>query len=111
MTLLCTECNQKPIHARGRCATCYSRAYKANPAFARHYEARDKTCRVCGDRAHAQGLCQKHYMRLYRHGRVAKGVSRPMRICKIEGCGKRHHGWGYCEAHYFKAKRIRKAAA
>lgn len=111
MNILCIECGQSPIHARSRCSRCYGRAYKADPAFARHYDRRGAACRICGDKAHAQGLCRKHYMRLYRHGRVAKGVLRPMRICSIAGCGRRHHAWGYCERHYFKAKRLRKAAA
>lgn len=111
MNACCPYCpSGRPVHARGRCVTCYSRAYKSDPTFARHYEARNKACRICGDKAHAQGLCRKHYMRLYRHGRVTVGASKPMKMCKVEGCGKRHHGWGYCEPHYFKARRLRKAA-
>lgn len=52
---------------KGLCRTCYQRQYKhghVEPTRVRHLcEARG-----CDDPVHSGGLCQRHYMRLRRHG-------------------------------------------
>lgn len=32
-------------------------------------------------------------------------MSRPVKICSVEGCGSKHKAIGYCNAHYFRVKR------
>lgn len=72
--MLCFECHQQHIHARGRCMTCYWR-YRASAAFIRvHARHPSPICEVdgCARTAERCGLCTTHYMRRWRAQRKAE---------------------------------------
>lgn len=56
----------------------------------------------CDRPARAGGYCQKHYMRLRRHGSLEKPVrpSTPKLPCVIDGCEKIAFTRGWCRTHY-----------
>jgi hypothetical protein len=88
-------------------------------------------CRVAGCRrkAHARGLCQKHYdeERKSRGSRRAAapgkrresgrlksaapaaveddGDGRSVKMCSVPGCAGPHHARGYCKMHYGQLRR------
>lgn len=106
--IACPYCKSgRAVHARGRCSTCYARAYKADSEFARHY-APGVTCQLCEKPVEAHGLCQTHYMRQYRHGdpavvcRLGRMAVRP--ICGADGCDRPHYAQGWCRSHYDRAR-------
>lgn len=106
--LFCLYCGERPQHSRGRCATCYARARKADPSFARHYTP-GALCSLCLEPAHACGLCQMHYMRAYRHGDATVvlrgGWSSLPRQTTCEMCDGDYYARGLCRSHYEKARR------
>lgn len=62
----------------------------------------------CGKRVIAKSMCQKHYMRVQRHGDPSydtrnlpdlAGKRRPV-MCVIPDCGRQHQSLGYCSVHY-----------
>jgi len=59
------------------------------------------TCTIEGcDRPHyGRGLCQMHYLRVYRHGSVERRTHK-RQTCTIEGCERPARGRGLCQAHY-----------
>jgi hypothetical protein len=85
-------------------------------------------CKVAGCRrkAHARGLCQKHYDQS-RKSRSAKRAKRSKRtasagrpasapaegngddvsskMCRVPGCANPHHAKGYCKMHYGQLRR------
>lgn len=71
----CTSCGEtKLLAARGLCRTCYQRWRKnGSTEYARKF--RNNVCSVegCYARAHGQGLCNKHLLRLRRTGTVEEG--------------------------------------
>lgn len=76
----CTSCGQdRPIAARGLCRTCYSKM-RRNGELSQTPEV-EKYCSVegCGSRAHGQGLCNKHLLRLRRTGTTDGGRTYPQR--------------------------------
>lgn len=64
---ICIDCNERPAFARKRCTKCYPRWWRSE-TFRKIQNAAHLTCSECDKPAHAMGLCQTHYMRLYRHG-------------------------------------------
>ncbi|MHC4915712.1 MAG: hypothetical protein ACYTGB_09485 [Planctomycetota bacterium] len=87
-------------------------------------------CKVAGCRrkAHARGLCQKHYdeKRKSRPSGRSKSVGRPpaagrraapapppeengddlsSKMCRVPGCANAHHAKGYCKMHYGQLRR------
>jgi hypothetical protein len=54
-------------------------------------------------------LCQKHYMRLYRHGDpliVKKsGKEKKNRKCSVDECNNPHYGKDFCFMHYMRKRR------
>jgi hypothetical protein len=63
----------------------------------------DRTCSVehCESRAHAKGLCTKHYQRQKRTGTTAP---RPTE-CTVDGCGGAPYGQGLCSKHWQRQRR------
>lgn len=55
----------------------------------------------CSSKAHARGLCNKHYLRLWRNT-VLDPI--PPTLCK-EGCGGKAAGRGLCKKHYEQWRR------
>lgn len=83
-------------------------------------------CKIAGCRrkAHARGLCQKHYdeKRKSRTSRRSKAKddtrkssrrAKPVReeaddgskMCRVPGCASPHHAKGYCKMHYGQLRR------
>jgi hypothetical protein len=66
-------------------------------------------CKYCVKKAIKKGLCQTHYMRLYRHGDPLvvnkKGYQPKNRICIISDCDRKHYGKGLCFMHYMRNRR------
>ena len=76
----CTSCGQdRPIAARGLCRTCYSKM-RRNGELSDTPE-KSKICSVdgCEARAHGQGLCSKHLLRLRRTGTTDPGRTYPQK--------------------------------
>lgn len=64
----------------------------------------------CGKRVLAKGMCQKHYMRVKRHGDPLydtrglpdlAGKRRPL-VCDVPGCENPHRSKGFCDVHYWR---------
>lgn len=74
-TGVCSVCGTEGyIAAREMCRTCYQRWRKNGHAgYVRNFADRVCTVEDCGQRAHGQGLCSKHLLRLRRTGTVAEG--------------------------------------
>lgn len=51
----------------------------------------------CENPRHARGFCQKHYLRMKRHGDAAYVPA--AKVCTFEGCHRRHDAQGLCSAH------------
>ena len=67
-----------------------------------------RVCKVtnCNNLHKSKGYCQKHYMRLKRHGHVNE--TRPyMKFdkCKNDNCNRPHRVNGYCNMHAMRFKR------
>ncbi len=76
----CTSCGQdRPIAARGLCRTCYSKSRRHGELLTT--PEKSKTCSVegCNARAHGQGLCSKHLLRLRRTGTTDPGRTYPQK--------------------------------
>jgi len=100
---LCIDCHERPPVARKRCRRCYQ-AWRRTPDFRRIQHAAHLVC-FCGKPANALGLCQAHYMRLYRNGDPVKAApkqKRPPRLCML--CDRPHKAYGYCHMHYRRWK-------
>lgn len=59
-----------------------------------------RTCEIddCESRAVGRGLCNKHYLRLRKHGSV--DAIKVIRVCRMDDCHRPHHGLGLCIRHY-----------
>lgn len=55
----------------------------------------------CTNPAKARGLCEKHYVRAWRHGTLPPKKP-PRKGCSIAGCDGPHFARGWCEKHYFR---------
>lgn len=57
-------------------------------------------CKVegCNNKIHSRGYCSKHYIRLYRSGKLKKINENKM--CSTDGCKKASKVKGYCLKHY-----------
>ena len=66
----CIACYPRPEWARGFCAICYQRAYRAGLLVVRPHDTPRLSCRIPGcARPHfCAGLCHTHDMRRRRHG-------------------------------------------
>ncbi len=68
-----------------------------------------KICKVenCENKIRAKNLCNKHYLRSYRHGDplFTERERSITGICKIEGCENKYYGLGYCSKHYARFKK------
>lgn len=75
-------CTDKPF-VRSLCGACYQRKYKTGST---DYQRRRRVCERpgCDDPVKANGLCQRHYMRVRRHGSPDAG---------------RPEGWGAKSKH------------
>lgn len=62
----------------------------------------ETTCSVdgCVSPMRGRGLCNKHLIRLRRHGDVEAYFPSATRWCAIEGCGAEHHARGWCIKHW-----------
>lgn len=70
----------------------------------------DRTCSVEGcEKPHfGRGLCQGHYMRLYRTGSVGSAPlveKHPGALCSIGGCDAPAAARGWCQTHYTRWRR------
>lgn len=61
--VLCSNCDQKPVIARGLCQACYYRLRRNGSVVRRNVQNRGMTCRFrgCEEPAHAKGFCLHHY--------------------------------------------------
>lgn len=73
--------------------------------------SRKPQCSVegCDNPVRAAGLCNKHYLRQWRHGdpetvKTRREEDRPV-WCKVPGCGKPHKANGYCAKHNQRYRR------
>ena len=59
----------------------------------------NKTCKVdgCNGKIRSKGYCNRHYLQMYKHGRI---IDNDIRTCSVEGCNGKHHAKGYCTKHY-----------
>lgn len=71
----------------------------------------NRTCTIdgCENKAHAQGLCPKHYTRFRRHGEAGEAASlrRPAAgtTCTVEPCEAEAASLGLCNRHYLRTRR------
>lgn len=69
----------------------------------------------CGRAVKCHGLCNRHLLRLRRHGSPTAGArernSSPPATCSIEGCGAPHEALGFCAKHYKRLRQHGNAAA
>lgn len=61
-------------------------------------------CLHCDDAAWSRGLCQKHYNRLRRSGRVERINAVNTGECRIPGCPRAAFSKNLCQAHYQQAR-------
>lgn len=81
----CRYCDNDAV-VRGRCRSCYGRAYRDGLRVAKRDKPPRPVCSLCGEPGHAKGLCAKHYQAAY----YAK---------RCPPCpGYREHDWrdGFC---------------
>ncbi len=73
--MTCEACGQpRPIAARGLCRTCYSRWQRGGTVdYIRPIKSKVCSVEGCMSRAHGQGLCNKHLLRLRRTGTTDEG--------------------------------------
>lgn len=57
----------------------------------------------CDEPVHAEQLCESHYRKAVRGGRISAGNS--FRACEIPGCGRKHAGHGLCSTHLMRWRR------
>lgn len=118
MTVLCTvEGCDRPLRARGYCATHWAR-WRKHGTHVLPARQQYTACTVDGctrkPRSLGSPLCETHYYRQRRTGTVAE----PKRVygttCVIDGCdaaatcsgkGSRGADEGYCRLHYLRIKR------
>lgn len=98
--MMCIDCHERPIHARGRCTRCYPAAAARGVIQIKHYKGatccQAPGCTMTG--LFRRGFCPMHYTRLYRHGDVAD--RRPVQ-CQAPGCERRGKlTRGMCVMHY-----------
>jgi len=62
----------------------------------------DRTCTIaeCGSPMKGRGLCNKHLIRLRRHGDPEVRFPNARYACIIDGCEGRHHARGWCVKHW-----------
>lgn len=95
-----------PRWARGYCATHYQRWRArgvAGPAEREWTPAIGRcSVRECRRSARKKGLCQRHYLRLWRHGdpRGGNSLIGTHTACSVADCGREHYGRGLCHAHW-----------
>ena len=93
-------CN-RIFHCKDYCKNHYEKFKRyGDPLF----ERKRKTCKICGDPAVGNELCNKHYQRQRIHGDPNKTLRNmsPPEFCKIDGCNKKHIANGYCNSHNLK---------
>lgn len=59
----------------------------------------------CNNPHKAKGYCEKHYLRLRKHGdpMVCKNpIGKRPKVCSVDGCDSPHHALGYCGRHRAK---------
>lgn len=77
---VCSACGEeKLIAARDLCRTCYSRWQRTGQVDRKNLVRGQCTVEGCTARAHGQGLCNKHLLRLRRTGSTTPGRSYPQR--------------------------------
>lgn len=57
----------------------------------------------CDRPAKHRGLCDMHYMRLYRSDNFIP--TKPIEGCSVAGCDNKHYAKGYCKKHYYRMHR------
>lgn len=66
-----------------------------------------KVCSIegCGRKHEAKGFCNRHYLKLIRHGDPLWQKQIVTNICKVDGCEDKQRSKGYCNSHYGRVKR------
>ena len=80
------------------------RASKGWEAGTHRREAQDTGGMLCGGAEGGLMDLQGYLTTLADYGVEDVPVSRPVRLCSVEGCGKKHHSIGYCSKHWMRVR-------
>lgn|SRR5690606_19847350 len=61
----------------------------------------------CGKPSNIRGYCNKHYLRVVRHGDPHFCLRPKNSICTVDGCGRPAVARGLCDGHYGRWKKYR----
>lgn len=103
--MLCTNCGERKVKAKGLCARCYIRKQRTGSP---NLIVKEKVpCYGCGnEEVHAKGLCGSCYSRLLDRGSPEKIRPVGNTVKECEFCGKLRpmHGHGLCKTCYKRAR-------
>jgi len=70
-------------------------------------KAEIKSCTICTRQSIAKQLCRKHYMQVFRHGKLLPPSEEHgfYQQCKEDECGLRPRAHGLCAKHYQRSRR------